>query len=48
MVAETFKDIVCPVCGSTCDDIEVEYDKEKKILLLETPVKWALLNLRKL
>jgi len=34
MVAETFKDIVCPVCGGTCDDIEVEYDKEKRDIVV--------------
>ena len=28
---KTVKDVVCPFCGSLCDDIEVVLDKDKII-----------------
>jgi len=48
MVAETFKDIVCPVCGGTCDDIEVEYDKEKRDIVVRNACKMGAAKFREI
>ncbi|MBP2144267.1 formylmethanofuran dehydrogenase subunit B [Methanococcus voltae] len=30
MAEKIFKDIMCPVCGGTCDDIEIVWDEENR------------------
>lgn len=41
-----YKNIVCPVCGAACDDIQVEFGDGK--IELKTHVRWEMPNFRKL
>ncbi|ABR55556.1 molybdenum containing formylmethanofuran dehydrogenase, subunit B [Methanococcus vannielii SB] len=39
MASQTFKDIICPVCGGACDDIEVVWDEETRDLTVRNACK---------
>ena len=41
----TFKDIICPVCGASCDDIRV--DLTDNGLSSRTPARWAMPSSRR-
>jgi formylmethanofuran dehydrogenase subunit B len=36
---EVYKNIICPVCGGACDDIEVEIDTEKQEIVVKNACK---------
>ena len=36
---EVYKNIICPVCGGACDDIEVEIDSEKQEIVVKNACK---------
>jgi formylmethanofuran dehydrogenase subunit B len=41
-----FKNVVCPVCGAACDDIQVEF--REGAIELKMYASWEMPNLRRL